>query len=95
MATPLMCMLYTGLRLCRSTFPGTGVRLFSCGAVQQAGSKWRLEHGMARSNSEYGPFTDLPDWSFADGRPAPPCKGELRRRKEREEFAGGNAESRS
>lgn len=24
-----------------------------------------FRHGFARSNSEYGPLTDLPDWSFA------------------------------
>ncbi|XP_077356233.1 large ribosomal subunit protein mL52 [Festucalex cinctus] len=53
----------------------------------QGGQKWRLEHGLARSGSEYGPLTDLPDWSFADGRPAPPMKGMLRRRQEREELA--------
>ncbi|XP_077400175.1 large ribosomal subunit protein mL52 [Vanacampus margaritifer] len=52
----------------------------------QGGQKWRLEHGLARSGSEYGPITDLPDWSFADGRPAPPMKGMLRRRQENEEL---------
>ncbi|KAL4593393.1 39S ribosomal protein L52, mitochondrial isoform X1 [Arapaima gigas] len=35
---------------------------------------------------KYGPLTDLPDWSFADGRPAPPLKGQRRRQREREEF---------
>uniref|UniRef100_A0AAZ1WXA8 Large ribosomal subunit protein mL52 n=1 Tax=Oreochromis aureus TaxID=47969 RepID=A0AAZ1WXA8_OREAU len=43
-----------------------------------------VRHGLARSGTEYGPLTDLPDWSFADGRPAPPMKGQLRRRQERE-----------
>ncbi|XP_018601944.1 39S ribosomal protein L52, mitochondrial-like isoform X2 [Scleropages formosus] len=62
-------------------------RCFSQSIVSHAGSKWRLEHGLARSGSEYGPLTDLPDWSFADGRPAPLMKGQLRRQKEREEFA--------
>ncbi|XP_053199582.1 39S ribosomal protein L52, mitochondrial [Scomber japonicus] len=53
----------------------------------QAGEKWRKEHGLARSGTEYGPLTDLPDWSFADGRPAPPLKGMLRRKQEREVLA--------
>ncbi|XP_071233964.1 large ribosomal subunit protein mL52-like isoform X4 [Salvelinus alpinus] len=53
----------------------------ACGA--QAGIKWRTENGLARSGTEYGPMTDLPDWSFADGRPAPPLKGQLRRKQER------------
>uniref|UniRef100_A0A3P8S5P2 Large ribosomal subunit protein mL52 n=1 Tax=Amphiprion percula TaxID=161767 RepID=A0A3P8S5P2_AMPPE len=57
----------------------------TCGV--QAGQKWRLEHGLARSGTEYGPLTDLPDWSFADGRPAPPLKGHLRRKQERETLA--------
>ncbi|KAM7366350.1 hypothetical protein PAMP_015798 [Pampus punctatissimus] len=57
----------------------------TCGV--QAGELWRKEHGLARSGTEYGPLTDLPDWSFADGRPAPPLKGMLRRRQEREVLA--------
>ncbi|XP_074480034.1 large ribosomal subunit protein mL52 [Sebastes fasciatus] len=57
----------------------------TCGA--QAGQKWRKEHGLARSGTEYGPLTDLPDWSFADGRPAPLMKGQLRRKQEREDLA--------
>ncbi|KAM6949099.1 large ribosomal subunit protein mL52 [Aplochiton taeniatus] len=57
----------------------------TCGA--RAGLKWRMENGLSRTGSEYGPLTDLPDWSFADGRPAPPLKGQLRRRQEREMLA--------
>ncbi|XP_028998957.1 39S ribosomal protein L52, mitochondrial [Betta splendens] len=53
----------------------------------QAGEKWRKEHGLARSGTEYGPMTDLPDWSFADGRAAPLMKGQQRRRQEREVLA--------
>ncbi|TRY57486.1 hypothetical protein DNTS_014232 [Danionella cerebrum] len=63
------------------------VRPFSSTCVTQAGRKWRLENGLALSGSEYGPMTDLPDWSFTDGRPTPPMKGQVRRQKEREEFA--------
>ncbi|XP_023655720.1 large ribosomal subunit protein mL52 isoform X1 [Paramormyrops kingsleyae] len=62
-------------------------RFFSLTAGTPAGSKWRLEHGLARSGSEYGPLTDLPDWSYADGRPAPAMKGQVRRQRERAEFA--------
>lgn len=53
----------------------------------QAGQKWRKENGLSRTGSEFGPLTDLPDWSFADGRPAPPLKGHLKRRQERENVA--------
>eukprot|EP00128_Syssomonas_multiformis_P015495 Colp12_sorted_trinity150504_noHs@4401 len=44
-----------------------------------AGQKHRISLGMARSNNEYGPLVDLPDWSYADGRPAPPHTPTLRR----------------
>nr|DBA22499.1 TPA: hypothetical protein GDO54_013518 [Pyxicephalus adspersus] len=49
------------------------------GSVLCAGQEWRKQHGFARSDSEYGPLTDLPDWSFTDGRPAPLWKGQIRR----------------
>uniref|UniRef100_A0A8C4EA24 Large ribosomal subunit protein mL52 n=1 Tax=Dicentrarchus labrax TaxID=13489 RepID=A0A8C4EA24_DICLA len=49
--------------------------------------KWLPWQGLARSGTEYGPMTDLPDWSYADGRPAPLMKGQLRRKQEREDLA--------
>ncbi|XP_066460066.1 large ribosomal subunit protein mL52 isoform X1 [Eleutherodactylus coqui] len=52
-----------------------------------AAQNWRIKHGFARSDSEYGPLTDLPDWSFADGRPGQPWKGQTRRKEENKEFA--------
>ncbi|XP_020018426.2 large ribosomal subunit protein mL52 isoform X1 [Castor canadensis] len=69
------------------TVLSTGVRRLHCGVSAQAGSHWRLRQGMAASPSGYGPLTELPDWSFADGRPAPPMKGQLRRKAQREKFA--------
>uniref|UniRef100_A0A8D3BUW9 Large ribosomal subunit protein mL52 n=1 Tax=Scophthalmus maximus TaxID=52904 RepID=A0A8D3BUW9_SCOMX len=62
-------------------------RRFSTTLGAQGGEKWRKEHGLPRSGTEYGPLTDLPDWSFADGRAAPPMKGQLRRKQEREVIA--------
>ncbi|XP_040210273.1 39S ribosomal protein L52, mitochondrial [Rana temporaria] len=56
-------------------------------AVLFAGQDWRKQHGFARSDSEYGPLTDLPDWSFADGRPAPLWKGQIRRLEENKALA--------
>uniref|UniRef100_A0AAZ1X0V1 Large ribosomal subunit protein mL52 n=1 Tax=Oreochromis aureus TaxID=47969 RepID=A0AAZ1X0V1_OREAU len=76
MAAPVRTLCCSVLRYSSRQFSTT------CGV--QAGEKWRKEHGLARSGTEYGPLTDLPDWSFADGRPAPPMKGQLRRRQERE-----------
>ncbi|KAK6291969.1 hypothetical protein J4Q44_G00377540 [Coregonus suidteri] len=79
MAAPVRTLCCTALRQSSRCFTTT------CGA--QAGIKWRTENGLARSGTEYGPMTDLPDWSFADGRPAPPLKGQLRRKQERETLA--------
>ncbi|XP_002753785.3 large ribosomal subunit protein mL52 isoform X2 [Callithrix jacchus] len=64
-----------------------GVRRVHCGAAAWAGSQWRLQQGLSANPSGYGPLTELPDWSYADGRPAPPMKGQLRRKAEREKFA--------
>ncbi|XP_012589466.1 PREDICTED: 39S ribosomal protein L52, mitochondrial isoform X1 [Condylura cristata] len=64
-----------------------GVRRLHCCAAAWAGSPWRLQQGLAPNPSGYGPLTELPDWSYADGRPAPPMKGQLRRKAQREKFA--------
>ncbi|XP_030636685.1 large ribosomal subunit protein mL52 [Chanos chanos] len=79
MAAPLKMLCITAFRQTSRSFTST--------CTIQAGTKWRLENGLSRSGSEYGPLTDLPDWSYADGRPAPPMKGQTRRRAEREAFA--------
>ncbi|XP_072314875.1 large ribosomal subunit protein mL52 [Eucyclogobius newberryi] len=79
MAAPFRALCFSGLRHCR--------RQLNTTCTVQAGEKWRKENGLSRSGSEFGPLTDLPDWSFADGRPAPPLKGHLRRRQERENLA--------
>ncbi|XP_073924506.1 large ribosomal subunit protein mL52 isoform X6 [Castor canadensis] len=76
-----------GLRMAALGTVLSSVRRLHCGVSAQAGSHWRLRQGMAASPSGYGPLTELPDWSFADGRPAPPMKGQLRRKAQREKFA--------
>ncbi|KAK1338809.1 hypothetical protein QTO34_019468, partial [Cnephaeus nilssonii] len=68
-----------------------GILLFSArrlhgSAAARAGSQWRVQQGMAANPSGYGPLTELPDWSYADGRPAPPMKGQLRRQAQREKI---------
>ncbi|XP_037358931.1 39S ribosomal protein L52, mitochondrial isoform X5 [Talpa occidentalis] len=65
----------------------SSVRRLHCCAAARAGSPWRLQQGLAPNPSGYGPLTELPDWSYADGRPAPPMKGQLRRKAQREKFA--------
>uniref|UniRef100_A0A493U395 Large ribosomal subunit protein mL52 n=1 Tax=Anas platyrhynchos platyrhynchos TaxID=8840 RepID=A0A493U395_ANAPP len=49
--------------------------------------QWRVTRGLAPSQSGPGPLRDLPDWSFADGRPAPLWRGQQRRRREDEALA--------
>nr|XP_020496026.1 39S ribosomal protein L52, mitochondrial isoform X2 [Labrus bergylta] len=79
MAAPVRTLCCSVLRLSSRQFSTT------CGV--RAGDKWRKENGLSRTGSEYGPLTDLPDWSFADGRPAPPLKGHLKRKQQREDIA--------
>ncbi|MEE6527439.1 hypothetical protein FKM82_028823, partial [Ascaphus truei] len=67
--------------------PAGGWRCLWTSAALSAGKAWRLRHGFAPSGSEYGPLTDLPDWSFADGRPGVPWKGQIRRKEECEAMA--------
>ncbi|KAJ8008448.1 hypothetical protein DPEC_G00104930 [Dallia pectoralis] len=79
MAAPIRTLCCAAFRQSRRGFTTT--------CTTQAGIKWRAENGLALRGSEYGPLTDLPDWSFADGRLAPPLKGQLRRKQEREALA--------
>mmetsp|Transcript_31146 Transcript_31146/g.81650 ORF Transcript_31146/g.81650 Transcript_31146/m.81650 type:complete len:128 (-) Transcript_31146:374-757(-) len=50
--------------------------------VAAAGQKHRMSRGKARSANEYGPLTDLPDWSYEDGTPAPPTEAQIRRERQ-------------
>ncbi|KAM3821856.1 large ribosomal subunit protein mL52 isoform 3-T3 [Vipera latastei] len=54
--------------------------------MKLAGSKWRAKHGLPINPTDRGPTTDFPDWSFADGRPAPPMSGQLRRQEKNREI---------
>ncbi|XP_064615208.1 large ribosomal subunit protein mL52-like [Liolophura sinensis] len=60
---------------------------FSVTAVPWVGQKWRVSQGMSGDGNRYGPLTDLPDFSYLDGRPAPLAKGQIRREKEKLETA--------
>lgn len=33
--------------------------------------KWREEHGLPKNSNSFGPLTNLPDYTFLDGRPTP------------------------
>ncbi|CAG0889492.1 unnamed protein product, partial [Darwinula stevensoni] len=42
---------------------------FSLCSASCVGEKWRLKHKLPKNPTSYGPYVDLADWSFADGRP--------------------------
>jgi hypothetical protein len=44
-------------------------------------------HGLPSNPNSYGSLTDLPDYTFVDGRRTPAGSGKLRRAKEQEAFA--------
>ncbi|XP_013791202.1 39S ribosomal protein L52, mitochondrial-like [Limulus polyphemus] len=52
-----------------------------------AGKKWRERNGKAPNGNEFGPLTDYPDWSYADGRAGLLGKGQKRRLVEQEGYA--------
>lgn len=52
-----------------------------------AGGKWRLQQGLSKYGNEYGPLQEIPDWSYADGRPAPLWPREIKRRQKQKELA--------
>ncbi|KAM3938632.1 large ribosomal subunit protein mL52 [Leptodactylus fuscus] len=86
MAAPmLVTRLQSGLYHSLAQYPWK--RSLHSSVVLCAGQDWRIRHSFARSGSEYGPLTDLPDWSFADGRPAPLWKAQIRRKEENKELA--------
>jgi len=43
------------------------------------GQDWRKKNGFAANPNAYGAVTDLPDYTFIDGRRAPPGSGKVRR----------------
>ncbi|XP_062611932.1 large ribosomal subunit protein mL52-like [Saccostrea cucullata] len=51
------------------------------------GAKWRIANGKALDNKKYGPLTDLPDYSFLDGRPAPLTTAQQKRLEDRQQIA--------
>ncbi|XP_077982238.1 large ribosomal subunit protein mL52-like [Glandiceps talaboti] len=53
-----------------------------------AGGKWRERQGLARNPThDYGPLVDLPDWTYEDGRPAPPTERQIMNEQYRKDIA--------
>ncbi|KAL3859172.1 hypothetical protein ACJMK2_009404 [Sinanodonta woodiana] len=50
------------------------------------GAVYRLKRGQAINKTRYGPLTDLPDFTFLDGRPTPLAPGQKRRLDEKKQM---------
>ncbi|KFM80988.1 39S ribosomal protein L52, mitochondrial, partial [Stegodyphus mimosarum] len=61
-------------------------RCIHISAILEKVGGWRLRHGIPAKGVEYGPLTDLPDWSYADGRPAPLQEAKKRKIKLHKEY---------
>lgn len=46
-------------------------RNISCTSKLHLDQKWREERGLPANPNEFGPLTNLPDYTFLDGRPTP------------------------
>eukprot|EP01132_Coremiostelium_polycephalum_P005093 gene5093-6337_t len=53
-------------------------------SITRAGESFRLQQGVMRSGNEDGPLHDLPDFHYADGRPAQETPKQMRWKKTRE-----------
>lgn len=63
------------------------LRLFSTTSMCSAGGEWRNKQGMDGPGNINDPLRDVPDWSYSDGRSAPPGRAEVGRRDHMKKFA--------
>ncbi|XP_013394903.1 39S ribosomal protein L52, mitochondrial [Lingula anatina] len=74
------------LFLCgRCTF--LSVKSFHGSPLVAVGGKWREKQGLDGDYNTDGPLKNLPDWSFADGRPAPLSGTQVRKRMKERKLA--------
>ncbi|XP_022082347.1 39S ribosomal protein L52, mitochondrial-like [Acanthaster planci] len=85
----VICKCHTATAMNSSRVPSvlTKYRCLRTGQCVQAGKKWRESQGQSQSGYEYGPLVDLPDWEYADGRPAPMGSGQYTRQQEQRQIA--------
>ncbi|XP_039955535.1 39S ribosomal protein L52, mitochondrial [Bactrocera neohumeralis] len=62
-------------------------RQFSCTAIRALDQKWREQKGLPGNPNAFGPLTNLPDYSFLDGRATPLGSNQKRRLKKQQEIA--------
>ncbi|XP_054719794.1 39S ribosomal protein L52, mitochondrial-like [Uloborus diversus] len=81
-------IIHTGIKVLGSTIQvyNSSVRLIHTAPILYRIGGWRLRQGLPAKGVEYGPMTDLPDWSYADGRPAPLSHGQRKRIKLQKQY---------
>jgi hypothetical protein len=52
---------------------------FHSSGSKWAGQEWRRERNKPLNPNRYGPFADLPDYTFLDGRRTPPGPNKVKR----------------
>ncbi|TMW43642.1 hypothetical protein DOY81_011280, partial [Sarcophaga bullata] len=62
-------------------------RNISCTASLSLDQKWREEQGLPSNPNEFGPLTNLPDYTFLDGRATPMGSNQKRRLIKQQEIA--------
>ncbi|XP_065368662.1 large ribosomal subunit protein mL52 [Calliphora vicina] len=65
----------------------TLTRNVSCTAKLSLDQKWREEQGLPANPNEFGPLTNLPDYTFLDGRPTPMGSNQKKRIIKQQEIA--------
>ncbi|XP_053963118.1 39S ribosomal protein L52, mitochondrial [Anastrepha ludens] len=73
--------------LANITQNGAIQRQFSCTVMRALDYKWREQRGLPENPNAFGPLTNLPDYSFLDGRPTPLGANQKRRLKKQQEIA--------
>ncbi|XP_004520622.1 39S ribosomal protein L52, mitochondrial [Ceratitis capitata] len=65
----------------------TITRQISCTSMRALDQKWREDKGLPGNPNAFGPLTNLPDYSFLDGRPTPLGANQKRRLQKQQEIA--------
>ncbi|XP_036332335.1 39S ribosomal protein L52, mitochondrial [Rhagoletis pomonella] len=66
---------------------GAPIRQLSCTVVRALDQKWREQKGFPGNPNAFGPVTNMPDYTFLDGRPTPLGSNQKRRIKKQQEIA--------
>ncbi|XP_030383150.1 39S ribosomal protein L52, mitochondrial [Scaptodrosophila lebanonensis] len=75
-------------KLCiAATTTATAQRHVALTAVRSIDQKWRASRGLPQNPNAFGPLTNLPDYTFLDGRPTPLGSNQKKRLLKQQEIA--------